>query len=784
MKTPLPALFLVGSLPLLAQWENLNPGAGGQIQNITFDPNRPGRVFFASDMEGAYRSDDYGENWRYIGHDFSGSNTLVVTVEPGNSERVYAGTNVSLEISDDEGMHWRAAYGISGDPIREIVVNPLNVREVFALVGMRESYNGIPTPGAAPASGTRRSEQTRTRVPEASRAQKARGERLTPGFYFRSRDRGATWQRIVFDPSEASPQNYSLSLSNADPRVVVIGARRGLFLSHDGGDSWRPIAPPAGAGPCWGADLSPDGRVLYACFAKEDQLTHLWAARTDTFAWIGLSDAARGFAAEEGRANYWRPKVDHRSTSTAHRLLTGSTRQRSGLWEVTIDWSSGRSAPDYRWRRILYYNFDSKSRTSPSFDVGWEHYTPRSLYYGYAPQTWPGRQIWSTGDQTLFAVDAEKPDFDKRWENKYSRFVREADGTRFYTNRGLACTFIFDGDAHGNYNVQANADNAVLESYDNGHSWAIGVQQPRSNAVCIVKNVEPAIVLAHTSPGYGAGATQGTLWAKRLVHRSPRDAWRRIAGGAEQAAGLPDTLYRQIEADPHRPGRVYVGTSNQGLYSIEDVRALLAATENGTALPAVRRIEGGPIGVAERGENLFVDPRTPDILWVAGNDAPWKAERKTDGTWSWARLRDRGDNLAVWLHDNRLLLATQVNDPTLGPGVELSRDEGRTWHRLGGFSEVKDLRKPAWYRNGLPLSSYGLTGFGPHVFVSYGVLSTKRPYGIFRGTLSPEGGCKWEDFTGDCIFPFPVKAKVIVNSANKPSLYLATWGTGWWRRHL
>lgn len=228
------------------------------------------------------------------------------------------------------------------------------------------------------------------------------------------------------------------------------------------------------------------------------------------------------------------------------------------------------------------YSLESNPPQRPPFDHGWETYTPRSLYYTYAPSSWPGRQIWSTGDQTLFATDSAQPGYTGAWASKYSQFVREIDGQRFYRNRGMASTFIFDGDAFRNYNIQANADNAVLESYDDGRSWAIGIKQPRSNAVCIVKHVSPPIVLAHTSPGYGGGATQGTLWAKRLVHFSPRDVWVRIAGGSGEIAGLPNTLYRQIEADPHQPGRVYVGTAISGVFVIDDVRSLLSAAEQRT----------------------------------------------------------------------------------------------------------------------------------------------------------------------------------------------------------
>lgn len=47
------------------QWENMNPGGGGQIQGVSCDENKPGRIFLNSDVEGNYRSEDYGQSWLY-----------------------------------------------------------------------------------------------------------------------------------------------------------------------------------------------------------------------------------------------------------------------------------------------------------------------------------------------------------------------------------------------------------------------------------------------------------------------------------------------------------------------------------------------------------------------------------------------------------------------------------------------------------------------------------------------------------------------------------------------
>lgn len=46
-------------------WQSLNPGAGGRVQGLSTDPTTEGRMFMASDMEGFYYTDNFGNSWNY-----------------------------------------------------------------------------------------------------------------------------------------------------------------------------------------------------------------------------------------------------------------------------------------------------------------------------------------------------------------------------------------------------------------------------------------------------------------------------------------------------------------------------------------------------------------------------------------------------------------------------------------------------------------------------------------------------------------------------------------------
>src|SRR5687767_12729794 len=130
------ALVLLSCAALQAnaqQWENLNPGGGGQIQGITCDPNTPGRMFLNSDVEGNYRSNDYGLTWTYTGKDLVHHMAFVTAVEPGNSNRVYNGGLYGLHVSNNGGLNWSIVNGpMKGYGVATLVVDPSNSNNIYA----------------------------------------------------------------------------------------------------------------------------------------------------------------------------------------------------------------------------------------------------------------------------------------------------------------------------------------------------------------------------------------------------------------------------------------------------------------------------------------------------------------------------------------------------------------------------------------------------------------------------------------------------------------------------
>ena len=511
-----------------ATWRNMNPGAGGNIQGVDVDPNTPNRMWLLSDMEGLYRTDDAGQNWRFQGADLSYAYTNAVTAQPGNANRVYLGTVGGLEISNDAGDSWKRVDGIA-DSIGQIAVDPKNPDRVWALPGRRHRWEDDVAGARGPLGGR--------------------------DFYF-SDDRGQNWRTVSYAPTDGRRDIFSWSFDATNSSHILMGALTGVFESKDGGQSWQMRPAPASGGDCLGAALSPDGARIYATYRVGENgakgivtarggdiggagQSHLFVSPAGETRWTDITSGAPGFDLKPSEAAlFWRPKPDPSGKGATQQLLIGAVRPQRGVYTVEVTQKNGQFAAS--WKRALGYDagqFIGKFDKVP-FDTGWEHWGITGEDYGYAPPAWNSKLIYATGGQTFYVAGDNAANWDPRYTRQVSSQMVGAQKVRFYRTRGTQSTYVFDGDAFKNYAAQGNGDNGLMESYDGGYSWTgdlkpAGYLNSRSNAVAVLRDLNPPIVVAHTATGWGADNWKETneLWAKKLVSYGPDDKWIRIAGG-------------------------------------------------------------------------------------------------------------------------------------------------------------------------------------------------------------------------------------------------------------
>ncbi len=752
-----------------AQWVSINPGAGGQVQDIICDPNQKGRLLLSSDMEGIYESVDDGESWHIKG-ELHHNRVFCTAFTPGDQSKLYVGTLYSLEVSNDGGNTFRIIESTKKKSISAISVDPNNTNIVIAGVGWKDDYEF---------------------TENFSLPQNAKGE------IYRSEDAGKTWQLINFDQDETTERNvFTIQFDKINDGVVYLGAGKGIFKSTDHGKTWVKIEAPQGTQRNQGVFLSPDGNVLYAAYKKNGFFGNLYATPTASLDWqeviYGNGDVILG------NYNYWYPEVDPRSTENKHTITVSFMGNREGLFEGTMHWEDGK---------LKTYGWESIWSGKKGYDNGWDNAPPNPRFAHYTPLNWD-RAIWSTTNQTMFkGTPAEDGSY--TWQNKYSipneDFEVSLNGKTYptYKSRGTESTYTYDIAVHDNYVVQSMGDNGAVESWDHGTSWS-NIQHRRvSPPLSDVQAVDIAyvdttpIVIAQMTSGYGGFGLGGNLYYKKLEQHSPQDEWHLLAGSTAEIGGLPNTVYRDIAVSPAKKDRVFVFANQHGLYMIDDLGNAIDAVSKGNA-PHIEKISNGITDGVYSVKKIAPHPTNPDIVFM--NGARGKKEGvfkgvKTDGKWNWTKVYKGSSwdaEVVTWENDGQVYLfysgisEEENNDGDNYIGA-LSLDEGKTWKTIFTKKQAMKINSNDWYAGISDIYSFknkgGIAGYGNNIIMSYYDHTMQKAYGVYKGTIQKNGSVTWENYTDDLHYG-GLTSTVIAMQNGVLYVFVSTAGAGAWKRPL
>ena len=238
----------------------VGPPAGGRVCRVAGVPGDPLTYYAATASGGIWKSVDGGVRWKPVADGLTTSTFGSIAVAPSDANVVYAGSGEAnirgnvvqgdgLYRSTDAGRSWKRVLAQPGQ-VGTIVVDPRDANVAFAAV-LGKPFG-----------------------PNAERG------------VFRTRDGGATWQKVLFVDADTGASDVALDPTN--PRVVFAGtwqARRrpwelvsggpgsGLWVSRDGGDTWKRLAGhglPAGVWGKVGVAVAPsDPRRVYALVEAE-----------------------------------------------------------------------------------------------------------------------------------------------------------------------------------------------------------------------------------------------------------------------------------------------------------------------------------------------------------------------------------------------------------------------------------------------------------------------------------------------------------------------------------
>jgi photosystem II stability/assembly factor-like uncharacterized protein len=382
------------SLYSALKWRMVGPFRAGRVNAVTGVIGQPNTFYFGSVGGGVWKSTNIGRTWNPIFDNVNVASIGAIAVAPSNPDVVYVGTGEAdmrdsigfgdgMYKSTDAGKTWKHIGLESTRQIGKVIVHPRDPNVVYVAV-LGHVYGPHPDRGV-----------------------------------YRSRDGGATWQKVLykgdgigaidlaFDPSNPQTVYAALWAVRRPPWFIYApanGPGSGLFKSTDGGGTWNQLAnglPTDGLGRMGIAVAPANPRRIYVIAdAKEGGLFRSDDAGAT---WTKVSADARIW----GRGWYFsKVAVDPKNPDIVYVPNTGVYKSIDGgkTWGAPLKASPG--GDDYHQ---MWISPDDPSRMAVAGDQGtivsvdrgetwssWYNQSTAQLYHVAPDYRFP---YWLTGAQ-------------------------------------------------------------------------------------------------------------------------------------------------------------------------------------------------------------------------------------------------------------------------------------------------------------------------------------------------------------------------------------------------
>jgi photosystem II stability/assembly factor-like uncharacterized protein len=375
------------------RWRMIGPFRAGRVNAVSGVPGQPDTFYFGSVGGGVWKSNNSGRTWTPIFDSQPVASIGAIGVAPSNPDIVYVGTGEAdmrdsiafgdgMYKSTDAGKTWQHIGLEKTRQIGRVIVDPKNPHTVF-VAALGHVYGPSPDRGV-----------------------------------YRSRDGGATWQKVLFKNDDVGAIDLAFDPTNSQIIYATLwnvrrppwfiyapanGPGAGIFKSTDGGTTWKEVSqgiPTEGLGHI-GITVAPTNRNrVYAIVdAKEGGL---FSSNDAGATWTKISGDARIW----GRGWYFcKVTVDPKNPDIVYVMNTSVYRSTN----AGKTWTAIKGAPGGDDYHQLWINPDDPKRMIVASDQGaivtvdgaetwssWYNQSTAQLYHVAADYRFP---YWVTGAQ-------------------------------------------------------------------------------------------------------------------------------------------------------------------------------------------------------------------------------------------------------------------------------------------------------------------------------------------------------------------------------------------------
>jgi len=690
----------------------------------------------------------YSASWRITGP--TGGDVRALVVDPSDPDRFYFGTlDGQLYTSTDAGHNWRLLTNFNRPHlfVDHIVVDPRNSKVLYVATHRHKDAGG----------------------------------------FFKSTDGGLTWRE---SPELRNEAVHSLTQSEKNPDVLIVGTFNGIFRSNDSGETWTPLPTTTTPGLVHVESLAIDPRDANIIYAGTWYLPFKSTDGGRTWRSIkqGIIDDSDIFAIN----------IDPRNPN--HLIASAC----SGIYDTR---DSGES-----WHKVQ--GIPSQSRRTRA--IVQHPSIPGLVFAGTTEGFWRSAKggdnnSWmvTTSRQieiNSIAVHPRNPNTIYIGTNNFGVMVSTDGGKNFVpSNNGYSGRFVNSivPDRENGSRIYATTINTAtgggffFVSSDGGATWSPSMRNmpPRLIGYSILQDESDAnVIYLGTNLGMYRSADRGSSWAPMAARKAPVPAPR---------------SKRPARGSARRSGAQASTTAPAGSRGTLTTTAAIRPTVKATASDVVRRAQealeraGYEIGVSDgqmgtrtvaaikrfQSDRYLLltgklDDATIAALGISGSDstasvAAVRVPSISDPINALVQFRDRSGHSGVLAATNNGLfrtlnpaqgwdrisygrgldprttsISTTAQNPSLifvgtaTSGVLVSRDTGETWQQVSG----------------VPATSP----------VNIIVQDQQRSAFIYVGTkqafyLSHDGGEHWSRRGGN--LPFGDFTSILINSRNSNEIF-------------